>query len=525
MKTYIISIKSNEDSVKSTQQAIWSAKEVGYTEPIIEFDAILPETWKEVLPFNNIFNMYPRPYNVAACFASHYMLWKKCIELNEPILILEHDAIFVENIPDIDFKMCVSFGRPSYIRPRQMVYTTPIDGLQPIIQDNFLGHHAYAIKPEAAKQFCADVETRELTANDIWIDKATYPWLEEYRPYPVHADTDFSTIQSAVTDAGLKKHEEIIEGYKKLYPELPNWTKGSFEYNYINQYYPHIFESAQSTRYVKAGKGLLEEFRETSPDIMADGWNAYLREPIEDNKLLLVSWRMAGSEFAKELIRENYPEATALEQWGKTHINLEIELTKALAASGTKVIIVISDPREVALNIAYYENGLHLHDFDYKTKITSQTIDSPEFLNEIAQKQIDLIKYYKRYFKENCTVVRYEDAVYNQENFHKKVSNLLGTDPLLVDDSRKYQWSIYKNVGDYNHFFNMQTLNRHYMGYKKFYTSYKYPESGLQSLKYKWHGNTSLERKVKDEYVSMLKRNGVTITPSIAKRIEGLNEY
>ena len=33
-----------------------------------------------------------------AVFASHYLLWKKCVELNEPILILEHDVIFKENL-------------------------------------------------------------------------------------------------------------------------------------------------------------------------------------------------------------------------------------------------------------------------------------------------------------------------------------------------------------------------------------------------------------------------------------------
>ena len=59
----------------------------------------------------------------------HYLLWKKCVELDEPILILEHDAIFKQNIPDIEFDMCVNFGRPSYIRPNKIVYDEPKDGL------------------------------------------------------------------------------------------------------------------------------------------------------------------------------------------------------------------------------------------------------------------------------------------------------------------------------------------------------------------------------------------------------------
>ena len=91
MKTFIITIKDNNDSVRSTKQTIQSAKDVGYTEPIEIFDAILPNEWKNILPYENTFWHYARPDNVGACFASHYLLWIKCIELGEPILILEHD--------------------------------------------------------------------------------------------------------------------------------------------------------------------------------------------------------------------------------------------------------------------------------------------------------------------------------------------------------------------------------------------------------------------------------------------------
>ncbi|ANF62375.1 glycosyltransferase family 25 protein [[Haemophilus] ducreyi] len=31
------------------------------------------------------------------CFASHYLLWEKCLELNQPIIILEDDAILHDN--------------------------------------------------------------------------------------------------------------------------------------------------------------------------------------------------------------------------------------------------------------------------------------------------------------------------------------------------------------------------------------------------------------------------------------------
>lgn len=36
--------------------------------------------------------------------ASHYMMWLKCAELDEPIIILEHDAIFIRPLPEVHGK-------------------------------------------------------------------------------------------------------------------------------------------------------------------------------------------------------------------------------------------------------------------------------------------------------------------------------------------------------------------------------------------------------------------------------------
>lgn len=34
------------------------------------------------------------------CFASHYLLWEKCLELNEPIVVIEDDAQLEECFDD-----------------------------------------------------------------------------------------------------------------------------------------------------------------------------------------------------------------------------------------------------------------------------------------------------------------------------------------------------------------------------------------------------------------------------------------
>lgn len=41
------------------------------------------------------------------CFASHYLLWEKCIKLNQPIIILEDDIVLEKNFIDV-YNFCLS---------------------------------------------------------------------------------------------------------------------------------------------------------------------------------------------------------------------------------------------------------------------------------------------------------------------------------------------------------------------------------------------------------------------------------
>jgi len=41
-----------------------------------------------------------RGRGVLGCFLSHYFLWKKCIEENKPIGVMEYDAVFIRKLPE-----------------------------------------------------------------------------------------------------------------------------------------------------------------------------------------------------------------------------------------------------------------------------------------------------------------------------------------------------------------------------------------------------------------------------------------
>ena len=130
----------------------------------------------------------------------------------------------------------------------------------------------------------------------------------------------------------------------------------------------------------------------------------------------------------------------------KGHIIIGSGVTQRLIKeSNTKVFMIISDPRE-ASNLIRFDNGLHLLNHDY-THGTSDS-NSVTFLNEV-DKQIELINHYTKTFGDNCIVLRYEDFQ-NQNRFHNQVSKFIGYEPLGIDDVRKYKWSIYKNVGNFN---------------------------------------------------------------------------
>lgn len=290
----------------------------------------------------------------------------------------------------------------------------------------------------------------------------------------------------------------------------------------------HITTSAQSYYNIKHNllrpkQGMdMSGWLETAPGLWQKGPDIWLRKPIEANEYLLAGWRMVGSEMCKELIRENFPETANLDVWSKSHVPLEDTVLKTfINTDKTKVFLVISDPREVAVNLQHFDNALHLYSVDYDEDITGD-LRTVLFLNSIADKQIELINAYKKQFGNNCIILKSEDALYNQDVFLNKVGKFLNLEPLGIDDSRKYKWSIHKNIGNFHMFFKEEVLREHYEQRKAFYDEWGYDYGGYQWLKYHWHGKyNTLVRNIKEDYNEMLKRNGV----QPFNRTKDINEF
>ena len=198
LDAYVITIKNNPESVKSARRCIESGKKYGID--VKNFWAYTPENTdlkhhfkQERLPEVNFHEKYSRLENCMAAFSSHHALWRMSLYEKKAILILEHDAVFVDALPKTVFGHVVSFGKPSYGK-----YNEPATlGEQTLFSKKYFpGAHAYMVSPLGAKKL---MDRAELDAGptDVFLHHDKFgDILREYYPWPIEAHDYFTTIQN-----------------------------------------------------------------------------------------------------------------------------------------------------------------------------------------------------------------------------------------------------------------------------------------------------------------------------------------
>lgn len=203
MKAFVITLKGIKESEELAQKALVSAKEHGYDASI--FNAIKPKD----NPLQ-IFRKYGiEPYGwikdenpaALACWASHFMLWKKSIEMDEPFLILEHDAIVESKFPSHLVKKVrhiVNIAAPGYIDSVNNIENIEYirKGLGRLRSNNkFCGTHGYIVTP-GVDEIIEELEVNGVkVAIDYYLSIYRFPKLQEYLPWCISAESNFSTIQ------------------------------------------------------------------------------------------------------------------------------------------------------------------------------------------------------------------------------------------------------------------------------------------------------------------------------------------
>lgn len=124
MKAYIISMLNDHDSTVATRRLLRSIEQSKSNIDAMTFNAVTPETMDDninklfgsQMPYAKIQYTYPKTQEEnrldilsglklsayvnkdlrkrVSCFLSHYSLWRLCYQMKEPIMILEHDALF-----------------------------------------------------------------------------------------------------------------------------------------------------------------------------------------------------------------------------------------------------------------------------------------------------------------------------------------------------------------------------------------------------------------------------------------------
>jgi GR25 family glycosyltransferase involved in LPS biosynthesis len=104
-KTFVIAIKGHTISEQQLEDCLDSAKKYNWTVEVfwgVDGRSITEDTWKHAgLSYRTDKPTMHRP-GVQGCFLSHWALWQKCVNINEPIIILEHDAVIQSQWKTID---------------------------------------------------------------------------------------------------------------------------------------------------------------------------------------------------------------------------------------------------------------------------------------------------------------------------------------------------------------------------------------------------------------------------------------
>jgi hypothetical protein len=180
---YIISLQNNELSQQFTQRCVQSCEKVGQPYKIFYgFDAsqskVKTQTYKLGQPvgelgdiqvpdmlkgqaFINFLRVHRSDLMLTqiACFLSHYALWCLCLDIDRPIVILEHDAIMLKPYHVHKYyNNIVYLGSREQQQQGKEVYSIPPHGSDHDGLYRFICRaHAYAIDPAVAKNLISYV--------------------------------------------------------------------------------------------------------------------------------------------------------------------------------------------------------------------------------------------------------------------------------------------------------------------------------------------------------------------------------
>ncbi len=162
---YVIAHKSSrviDDCVQSLGQHGWTYEIF----PAVDGHRVTSTDWDRVgVRMMSEGKMSRRP-GAQGCWLSHFALWQRCVDLDQPIIILEHDALVTGPWPaDLDINTQII-----------KLYSTAECKVNPAFGRWSKGAHAYTVTPRQAQILITDAQKRGAQAVDKHLGDLVIPW-------------------------------------------------------------------------------------------------------------------------------------------------------------------------------------------------------------------------------------------------------------------------------------------------------------------------------------------------------------
>lgn len=202
MKSFLVYVKGHEASESQMKAALKSLSNSNFDVELLE--GATPKTlheYDDVGPHaigsraNNFYDQSPDKIYLTkkSCFTNHVRVWKKCVDLGEPVAFLEHDVGCVRNWDNPKFKELLilniqsAWKQPVFHHVNSDFYTwnlgvnmynnAPLVYNKPV--EKFKGSYmipgtaAYAIQPHAAEKLLNTLDQVGWEQSDFFINTKT----------------------------------------------------------------------------------------------------------------------------------------------------------------------------------------------------------------------------------------------------------------------------------------------------------------------------------------------------------------
>lgn len=189
--TFVIALKDHPVSESQLQDCLHSAVQHNWKVEVfwgVNGNTITDDCWKvENISTVRIDKPTMSRPGVQGCFLSHWKLWNKCVEINEPIIILEHDALIMKKWDPLELSNSIIKLHRHYAG-KKIKYD---------IDSGFWSKsgHAYCLSPEHASKLIKFVRNVGAFEVDILMGSKVVP-VTHIKPSWVERQNTFSTTNN-----------------------------------------------------------------------------------------------------------------------------------------------------------------------------------------------------------------------------------------------------------------------------------------------------------------------------------------